>query len=60
MIKKFLIEKGSWICLFIILQLLTLGVAYLDPSIPYQSILYIVFLSILIFVTFGHPLPKRD
>ena len=52
MIKKFLIEKMSWICLFIILQLLSLIIAYLDPSTSPQSILYIVFLSILIFSFF--------
>ena len=52
MFKNFLIEKRSWICLFISLQLLALLVAYLDPSISPQSILYIVFLSILIFSIF--------
>jgi two-component system, OmpR family, bacitracin resistance sensor histidine kinase BceS len=52
MIKKFLIEKRSWICLFITLQLLSLIIAYLDSSISPQSILYIVFLSTLIFSFF--------
>ena len=52
MIKKFLIEKLSWIFLFIIPTTLILFIAYLDPSISPQSILYIVFLSTLIFSIF--------
>lgn len=52
MIKKYLLEKASWIGLYIILQLLAVAVAYLDPTIPTQSILYLVFLSTLIFVIF--------
>ncbi|WP_339157974.1 sensor histidine kinase [Paenibacillus sp. FSL W8-0186] len=52
MIRKFLIERRSWILLVIILQLLTLSVAYLDAEIPMSSLLYIVFLSTMIFVIF--------
>lgn len=47
-----MIEKRSWIVLFIILQLLFLLIAYIDPSIPIHSVLYIVFLSWIIFITF--------
>lgn len=52
MIRKFLIERRSWILLIIVLQLLTLSVAYLDSEIPMESLLYIVFLSTMIFVIF--------
>ncbi|WP_456275146.1 ATP-binding protein [Bacillus sp. AK128] len=52
MIKEFLIERRSWILLFIIQQLLIIFIALLDVSIPVQPILYISFLSIIIFVIF--------
>jgi two-component system, OmpR family, bacitracin resistance sensor histidine kinase BceS len=52
MIKLFLMEKISWILFFIFLQLLILSVNYLDPTIPLQSTLYIVFLSIIVFIIF--------
>lgn len=52
MIKKFLIERSSWIFLFIFLQLLTLFVSYLDAAIPLAPLLYIVFLSVIIFGIF--------
>ncbi len=52
MIRKFLTERRSWILLVIVLQLLTLSVAYLDAEIPMDSLLYIVFLSTMIFVIF--------
>ena len=54
MIKKFLVEKIE-LDLFIYHPLTTiihLIVAYLDPSISPQSILYIVFLSTFIFSFF--------
>lgn len=52
MIKKYLIERRSWIILFILLHLLIIFIAYIDPSIPFSSILYIVFLSFIIFTVF--------
>ncbi|WP_110930739.1 sensor histidine kinase [Paenibacillus bouchesdurhonensis] len=52
MIRKYLIERRSWILLVITLQLLTLSIAYLDPEIPLRSLLYIVFLSAMIFIIF--------
>lgn len=52
MIRKFLLERRSWMILFLCLQLLTLSMAYLDPDIPIGSLLYITFLSAIIFVIF--------
>jgi OmpR family two-component system bacitracin resistance sensor histidine kinase BceS len=52
MIKKYLIERCSWIILFIGLQLLTLFVAVIDPSITIRPVLYIVFLSVVILIIF--------
>lgn len=52
MIKKYVSERRSWIILFLALQALFLLIAYLDASIPFQSILYIVFLSFIIFILF--------
>jgi two-component system, OmpR family, bacitracin resistance sensor histidine kinase BceS len=52
MVKSFLIERRSWIILFLFLQVLTIFVAYLDASIPLMSILYLVFLSMVIFTGF--------
>lgn len=52
MIKQYLIERRSWIILFISLQLLTLFIAAIDPSITIRPVLYIVFLSTVILVIF--------
>ena len=52
MIKKFLIERFSWIVLFLSLQSLILFVAYIDSTIHFLSILYVVFLSMIIFIIF--------
>ncbi|WP_411954192.1 sensor histidine kinase [Alkalibacillus sp. S2W] len=52
MIGKFLIERRSWIMLFILLQLLLVFIAYIDPNISMGSISYYVFLSSTIFVLF--------
>jgi len=52
MIKNFLIERLSWITFFLVTQLLILFVSYIDSSIPFKSLLYIVFLSLLLFIFF--------
>ncbi|MGJ7911943.1 sensor histidine kinase [Neobacillus sp. LXY-1] len=52
MIKKYIIERRSWIILFLFLQLLVVLVAYLDAAIPLLPLLYIVFLSTMIFLIF--------
>ncbi|MCF6411372.1 sensor histidine kinase [Pseudalkalibacillus salsuginis] len=52
MLKTYLAERRSWILLFFFLQLLTLSISYIDAAIPVGSILYIVFLSILLFSIF--------
>lgn len=52
MVKKYLIERRSWIILFFFLQLLITFIAYLDSTIPSMPILYVVFLSIIIFTIF--------
>ncbi|KAF0994619.1 hypothetical protein BJQ97_01261 [Geobacillus sp. TFV-3] len=45
MIKDYLQERKSWLALFLFLELFILFVAYLDPTIPFSSALYIVFLG---------------
>lgn len=52
MILKYLNERRSWILLFIAQQLLILFVAYVDTTIPFQSILYLIILSLVIFIGF--------
>ncbi|WP_408009247.1 sensor histidine kinase [Pseudalkalibacillus sp. A8] len=52
MLKTYLKERSSWILLFVSLQLLVLFIAYIDAAIPVGSIIYIVFLSILLFSIF--------
>lgn len=52
MIRNYFKERLSWIFLFIFLQCLFLLVAYLDTSISFRSVLYIVFLSVIIFAVF--------
>lgn len=52
MIKQFLIERRSWIALFIIFQGLFLFIASIDSAIPFTPILYMVFLSGIIFILF--------
>ncbi|GIN91630.1 sensor protein BceS [Siminovitchia terrae] len=52
MIKKFLIERRSWILLFLFIQFLFLFIAYIDLSIPFTPVAYIVFLSLIIFIVF--------
>lgn len=49
---KFLKERRSWIALFLVQQLVIVVVAYLDISIPVKPVLYIVFLSLLLFTGF--------
>ncbi|OCA82281.1 histidine kinase [Bacillus sp. FJAT-27225] len=52
MFKEFLIERKSWIAMFVALELLSLFIAYIDPTIPIESLLYIVFLSSCLFLVF--------
>lgn len=52
MIRMYLRERLSWIILFFALQLLSLIVAYLDPTITIRPILYIVFLSTVVMIVF--------
>ncbi len=52
MITRFLLERKSWILLFIFLQFLTVFISYLDSAIPLTPLLYIVFLSVIIFSLF--------
>ncbi|WP_217585859.1 sensor histidine kinase [Lentibacillus saliphilus] len=52
MIKPFLKERLSWIGFFIFTQFFVLLVGYLDASIPFKSMLYIVFLTSLFFIMF--------
>jgi OmpR family two-component system bacitracin resistance sensor histidine kinase BceS len=52
MIKKYVIERRSWILLFIFLQLFIVFVVTIDSTIPLKSMLYIIFLSMIIFMIF--------
>ncbi|MGZ7441307.1 sensor histidine kinase [Paenibacillus sp. TH7-28] len=52
MIWKFFRERLSWILLILGLQVLLVFVAIIDKSIPLMPILYIVFLSMLLFAVF--------
>jgi two-component system, OmpR family, bacitracin resistance sensor histidine kinase BceS len=52
MIKKYLIERLSWIILILFLQFFIILVSYFDTTIPLIPIVYIVFLSTIIFVIF--------
>lgn len=52
MVKKYYRERMSWILLFICQQLLILLIAYVDTAIPLTPILYMVFLSMMIFSFF--------
>ncbi|MEH7600254.1 sensor histidine kinase, partial [Bacillus velezensis] len=52
MIKSFLLERKSWIAMFLLQQAVLLFAAYIDPSIPFFSVLYFVYLSLLVFLVF--------
>lgn len=52
MIKRYVIERRSWIILFILQQLFIIFVAYIDSAIPLTPILYLVFLSMISFTIF--------
>ncbi|WP_045926416.1 sensor histidine kinase [Bacillus siamensis] len=52
MIKSFLLERKSWIAMFLFQQAVLLFAAYIDPSIPFLSVLYFVYLSLLVFLVF--------
>lgn len=52
MIRKFLLERRSWILLFIFLQFFIIFVSSIDASISLSSVLYIIFLSFIIFTIF--------
>ena len=52
MIRKFLLEKISWIGFFLILQLLALLIAYVDTNLALNSIYYYTFLSSVLFLIF--------
>ncbi|HEY4432742.1 MAG TPA: sensor histidine kinase [Paenibacillus sp.] len=52
MIKKYLLERSSWIILVLFTNLFILFVTYMDPSIPFSSVLYLVSLSMFFFLMF--------
>ncbi|MGG1514448.1 sensor histidine kinase [Paenibacillus oryzisoli] len=52
MIRAYLIERLSWLLMFAVAQVLVLLIAYLDYAIPFEPLLYIVFLTTLLFVIF--------
>lgn len=52
MIKKYLLERASWILFFLFIQISILFVTYLDSTIPLTAVLYIVCLTTLMFSLF--------
>jgi two-component system, OmpR family, bacitracin resistance sensor histidine kinase BceS len=52
MFITYLKERRSWILLFLLLQFLAIFIAYIDSAVSLKSILYYVFLSLLVFVIF--------
>ncbi|AWV31519.1 MULTISPECIES: sensor histidine kinase [Paenibacillus] len=52
MIKKYLLERLSWILLFLFVHLFMLFITFMDPTIPLSSVLYLVSLSMIFFVIF--------
>lgn len=52
MIGAYLKERRSWIAFFIFTQLLILFIAFVDSSVPFKSLAYMVFLDLLLFVLF--------
>ncbi|MCE3201703.1 sensor histidine kinase [Paenibacillus sonchi] len=52
MIRKYIKEKLSWLLLLGGLQIIFLFVAYVDSSIPFLSVLYIVGLNIMVCTAF--------
>ncbi|NOV02817.1 sensor histidine kinase [Paenibacillus planticolens] len=52
MIRRYLAERRSWLLFFLSVQALFLLIAFLDHTIPFGSILYMVFLSTTLFLIF--------
>ncbi|MDF9760088.1 OmpR family two-component system bacitracin resistance sensor histidine kinase BceS [Peribacillus simplex] len=52
MIRKYFVERFSWIIFYILLHLFIIFVAFLDSAIPLKPLLYIVFLSLIMFSIF--------
>ncbi|MRX54043.1 sensor histidine kinase [Bacillus idriensis] len=52
MIRCFLKERRSWIFFFIFIHVLILFVSFIDSAIPFEPVLYIVFLSMISFFVF--------
>jgi OmpR family two-component system bacitracin resistance sensor histidine kinase BceS len=52
MITKYIKEKRSWLCLLAGLQVMILLVSFVDASIPFLPILYIVLLNTLVCMAF--------
>ncbi|GAB3049689.1 sensor histidine kinase [Virgibacillus ainsalahensis] len=52
MIKAYIMERKSWILLFLFTQLVIILVSSIDASIPLAPIAYIVFLNSLVFIIF--------
>lgn len=52
MIKHYVVERLSWIALFLFIHILILFVAFVDPAVPALPILYIVLLSSIVFILF--------
>ncbi|WP_433748129.1 sensor histidine kinase [Falsibacillus pallidus] len=53
MIRKYIWERKSWLVFVIAMELLFIFVAMLDEAIPLSPILYMVFLSSILFIIFA-------
>jgi len=60
MLRRYLIERRSWLLFFAILQLFFVIVAYFDAAIPLASIGYIVFLSSIALLLFAVVRYRRE
>lgn len=52
MIRKYIKERRSWLLLLGVMQAIILFVAYVDATIPFLPVLYIVVLNVLVCITF--------
>ncbi|MFP7171708.1 sensor histidine kinase [Terribacillus sp. 7520-G] len=52
MIREFLRDKASWLGMFVLLSGLLVLIAYVDTTIPFDSILYILLLFWLLLIVF--------
>ena len=52
MIGKYIAERKGWIAFFLFVHLLLLFIGYVDQALPFRPVMYITFLSLLLFLIF--------